>query len=170
MSEREHNLKSMGAMEFIGTAILVGTIQCVSTMNAEYRSQVEFAILIGLIYMGFEISGAHYNPAVTLTHLLRRRCSIEKAFTFISMQLAGGVVGAFAARSISHKGAVLAVGAGYTWKQAAYTELIFTTILCFAVLTIALRRNAALHPVFGGKLLYFHQTILSIWRFQSSYL
>ena len=54
------------------------------------------AILYVLIAMFGPVSGAHFNPAVTLAFLLRREIAPRRAAAYIAVQLAAGVLGAFA--------------------------------------------------------------------------
>lgn len=54
------------------------------------------AILYVLIAMLGPISGAHFNPAVTLAFALRREIEVRPALAFILVQVAAGVIGAFA--------------------------------------------------------------------------
>jgi glycerol uptake facilitator-like aquaporin len=54
------------------------------------------AILYVLIAMLGPVSGAHFNPAVTLAFLLRRQIAPPRAVGYIAVQLAAGVLGAFA--------------------------------------------------------------------------
>ena len=54
------------------------------------------AILYVLIAMLGPISGAHFNPAVTLAFALRREIEIRPALAFVLVQVAAGVIGAFA--------------------------------------------------------------------------
>lgn len=55
------------------------------------------AILYVLIAMLGPLSGAHFNPAVTLAFALRREISPGRATAYAATQLAAGVAGAFAA-------------------------------------------------------------------------
>lgn len=55
------------------------------------------AILFVLIAMLGPVSGAHFNPAVTLAFLFRREIATSKAVAFIAAQVGGGSIGAFAA-------------------------------------------------------------------------
>lgn len=142
-------------MEMIGSAMLVGTIQIASRTAPQHAAQAVWAMLAGLTYVASDVSGAHFNPAVTLTHFLRRRCSPRLAAAYVTMQLVGAVVGASLARTVSHTAVSLRPGEAYTWGQAAFGELMCTTILCLTVLSIALRRDVEVHPVFGGKSLFF---------------
>ena len=55
------------------------------------------AILYVLIAMLGSISGAHFNPAVTLAFLIRREIDAALAAAYVAAQVAGGALGAFAA-------------------------------------------------------------------------
>jgi len=54
-------------------------------------------ILAVLIAMLGPVSGAHFNPAVTLAFAIRREIAPSEAVLFVALQLAGGVVGVLAA-------------------------------------------------------------------------
>jgi glycerol uptake facilitator-like aquaporin len=51
------------------------------------------AILVVLIIWFGPISGAHFNPAVTLAFTLRREISIKQALMYLVMQFSGAVTG-----------------------------------------------------------------------------
>lgn len=55
------------------------------------------AILFVLITMLGPISGAHFNPAVTLVFALRREIGAGMAIAYVAAQLAGGVLGVWTA-------------------------------------------------------------------------
>ena len=55
------------------------------------------AILVVLITVFGPISGAHFNPAVTLSFALRKELSVRDSGLYIAAQVTGGVVGVFAA-------------------------------------------------------------------------
>ena len=55
------------------------------------------AILVVLITIFGPISGAHFNPAVTLSFLLRREIEPAAAGLYVAAQVLGGIVGVFAA-------------------------------------------------------------------------
>lgn len=54
------------------------------------------AILYVLIAMFGPVSGAHFNPAVTLAFALRREIGRREALAFAATQIAAGALGAFA--------------------------------------------------------------------------
>lgn len=51
------------------------------------------AILFVLITMLGPISGAHFNPAVTLAFTLRKELQVPKALQFVLAQIVGGILG-----------------------------------------------------------------------------
>ena len=55
------------------------------------------AILVVLITVFGPISGAHFNPAVTLSFALRREISIRDSGLYMLAQITGGIIGVFAA-------------------------------------------------------------------------
>ena len=55
------------------------------------------AILAVLIAMLGPLSGAHFNPAVTLAFLIRREMALPEAAGFVLMQIGGGILGVWAA-------------------------------------------------------------------------
>lgn len=55
------------------------------------------AILFVLIAILAPISGAHFNPAVTLVMFLRKELPLSAALPFVLAQLAGGLIGVWAA-------------------------------------------------------------------------
>ncbi len=55
------------------------------------------AILVVLIAMLGPVSGAHFNPAVTLAFLIRREIGAGEAALFVAVQIAAGILGVWAA-------------------------------------------------------------------------
>src|SRR3954468_2910880 len=51
------------------------------------------AMLVVLITMFGPVSGAHFNPAVSLVFALRRELSAREAGCYVAAQIAGGIVG-----------------------------------------------------------------------------
>ncbi|MDP6952228.1 MAG: MIP/aquaporin family protein [Alphaproteobacteria bacterium] len=55
------------------------------------------AILIVLITIFGPISGAHFNPAVTLSFALRKEIGVKESGLYVAAQIIGGIAGVFAA-------------------------------------------------------------------------
>ena len=66
--------------EFLGTFFLVLIVGMVVTGGKGDFSPIAIgSVLMCMIFAGAHVSGAHYNPAVTLAVLLRGRMSIAEA-------------------------------------------------------------------------------------------
>merc|ERR1719298_275106 len=79
--------------EFIGTFFLVFTVG-LNVLQSTALAPVSIgAILMVMIFATGSVSGAHYNPAVTLGVLLsgRQKISGAQAGLYVTAQLAGGL-------------------------------------------------------------------------------
>lgn len=82
--------------EFIGTFFLVLTVgMAVTSGKGDFAPVAIGAVLMCMIFAGAHISGAHYNPAVTLAVLLRGRISGKEAILYIIVQIAGAFAAAY---------------------------------------------------------------------------
>ena len=92
------------AAEFIGTLFLLATVVGSGIMAealAGGNTAIALlgntiptgAILIVLITMLGPISGAHFNPAVTLVFYLRKEIGLRDSLLFIVVQIVGGILG-----------------------------------------------------------------------------
>ena len=92
------------AAEFAGTAVLLATVVGSGIMAEKLaggniaiallgNTIPTGAILVVLITALGPISGAHFNPAVTLAFLMRRDITIGAASQYVIVQCIGGVVG-----------------------------------------------------------------------------
>src|SRR5438552_2391999 len=77
------------ATELIGTFFLVLVIALTGNPIAIG------SILMVMVYMGGPVSGAHYNPAVTLAILINKKITTKDALTYMLFQLAGAMIAAF---------------------------------------------------------------------------
>ena len=92
------------------------------------------AALVVLVTIFGSLSGAHFNPAVTLAFLLRREIMPTTAALFVVVQLAGGVAGVFAAHAmfgeaILQVSAKLRDGPGQMLSEFIATFGLLATIL-----------------------------------------
>src|SRR4029079_7305228 len=86
--------------EFIGTFFLTFAVGVAALSGSVFVPLAAGATLMVMIYAGGHISGAHYNPAVTLAALVRRRIGIGDAAAYWIAQVAGGVIAAVIARAV----------------------------------------------------------------------
>src|SRR5438477_2900423 len=83
--------------EFIGTFFLVLTVGCTALVDLGMAPFAIGAVLMVMIFAGGHISGAHYNPAVTLGVWIRGRCPTRDVVPYMIAQLLAALVAAFAA-------------------------------------------------------------------------
>ncbi|MBX2889770.1 MAG: aquaporin [Saprospiraceae bacterium] len=80
-------------VEAIGTLFLVLTV--VMTSNNATSQMAPLAIgltLVGMVYAGWHVSRAHFNPAVTIAVLVRGHIDRTDALYYIVSQMAGAVL------------------------------------------------------------------------------
>src|SRR5436190_13051127 len=78
--------------EMIGTFFLVLTIGLTVLGGTPLAPLAIGAALMVMVYMGGHISGAHYNPAVTLAVYLRGKIGGKEALTYCVWQIAGAML------------------------------------------------------------------------------
>ncbi|GLS31040.1 Glycerol uptake facilitator (Major Intrinsic Protein Family) [Mesorhizobium albiziae] len=96
--------------EVLGTAILVATVVGSGIMADRLTDDVALAllgntlptgaILVVLITILGPISGAHFNPAVTMVFALRREIEMNVALLYVIAQVVGGILGSLLAHAM----------------------------------------------------------------------
>ena len=103
-----HDLPRRLAAEALGTALLLAVVVGSGIMGERLAGGNDAIALLGntiatgaalvvLILVFGAISGAHFNPAVTLAFSLRREITGRNALLYVLVQAAGGIVGVMAA-------------------------------------------------------------------------
>jgi glycerol uptake facilitator-like aquaporin len=98
------------AAEALGTAFLVATVVGSGIMAESLTRDVALAllgntlptgaVLVVLITIFGPISGAHFNPAVTMVFAIRRELMPAEALGYILAQIAGGIAGTLLAHAM----------------------------------------------------------------------
>jgi len=135
--------------EVIGTFFLVLTIGLVVTAQMPLAPLPIGAVLMVMVYMGGNVSGAHYNPAVTLAVLLRRRITGSEAGAYVVAQLGGAVLAALAVYAVTGQTFVAAPGDGTPAAVALVVEALFTFALALVVLNVATAVETEGNSYFG---------------------
>jgi aquaporin Z len=81
--------------EFVGTFGLVPTVGCVVLGRSSLAPLAIGGVFAALVFAGGHISGAHYNPAVTVAVFLRDRVSGTDVLPCFGAQIVGGLLGAW---------------------------------------------------------------------------
>jgi MIP family channel proteins len=146
-AEPRPNLARRALTEGIGTFALV-TAGCGAIItNATHRGSlggVGVSLVFGLvimvmIYAGGHLSGAHYNPSVTVAFTLARHFPMRDAVAYIAAQLAGAITAALLLLAAwpsqpAHLGATIpSVSSG---TALAY-EVVLTAFLMFVITAVA---------------------------------
>lgn len=141
-------------VEFIGTFFLVFTIGCAVIGGAESIGSLA-PIVIGsglmvMVYAGGHISGAHYNPAVTLGVFIRGKCAAADVVPYIVSQLAGAAVAALAVGFLygAPAGPPLDITPD-VMPKALLAEFLFTFALVWVVLNVATAHGTSGNSFYG---------------------
>ena len=84
----------------IGSGIMADTLSPDDAVSLLGNTIPTGAILFVLITILGPISGAHFNPAVTLVFTLRRDIALPTALAYIAAQILGGLAGTFIAHAM----------------------------------------------------------------------
>ena len=130
--------------EGLGTALLVATVVGSGIMADRLSNDTAVsllgntlptgAMLVVFITLLGPISGAHFNPVVSLVFALRRQLAASDAFAYIAAQILGGVAGTLLAHAmfelpLVQVSATVRAGAGQWLAEAVATFGLLTTIL-----------------------------------------
>ncbi|MGH8589860.1 MAG: MIP/aquaporin family protein [Gammaproteobacteria bacterium] len=123
--------------EFVGTAFLLATVVG-SGIMAERLADGNLAIallgntlptgaiLVVLILLFGPVSGAHFNPAVTLAFALRRQIDAKQTSAYVMAQVAGGMLGVVAAHLMFEMAAVSVSSTARTGSAQWLSEAVAT--------------------------------------------
>jgi aquaporin Z len=135
--------------EFIGTFFLVLTIGLVVATDQPLAAIAIGSVLMVMVYMGGHVSGAHYNPAVTVALYLARRIPAADLVPYIAAQLAGAITAALVSLSLTGRSFTPAPGADVSALSAVLVEALFTFALALVVLNVAASRATEKNSYFG---------------------
>ena len=134
-------------VEAIGTFFLVFTVGAAVGSASPFAPLGIGAVLMVMVYAGGHLSGGHYNPAVTLAVLVRRRIGLRDAVAYWIVQFGAGLLAAAAVRDIVDPARVATTAtltlSGHALLAAFAVELLFTFALCYVVLNVATSKD---HP------------------------
>ncbi len=130
-------------MELLGTFFLVFTIGL-------SRNPVAIAsVLAIMIYIGGHISGGHFNPAVSFGVFLQKKLSGKEFGMYVLAQLVGGVLACLLVPFFTGRALVVAPQSSVSMLVPFAAEVIFTFVLVFTVLNVALPKAVAGNQYYG---------------------
>jgi glycerol uptake facilitator-like aquaporin len=107
------------------------------------------AILTVLILMLGPVSGAHFNPAVTLSFLLQREVGAGDAMAYLAAQIAGGIAGTWCAHAMFEEPMLMLALTPRTGVGQWLGEMIATFGLVAAIIACVRLRPTVVAPVVG---------------------
>lgn len=137
--------------EFIGTFGLVFTVGCAIWKAGGFAPVAIGAVLMVLVFAGGHISGAHYNPAVTLGVFLRGKLRPADVGPYWLAQFMAAFLAAWLARFVANPGQVqaLSISGWHAILAALLAEFFFTFALVYVVLNVATSNDQPNNQFFG---------------------
>ena len=129
-------------IEFLGTFFLVLIIGLTSN---------PLAIGLGLatlIYMGAHISGAHYNPVVTLAMFINKEIGLKEMGFYVSSQLIAAAFATYCIITLGNEDFSI-VSNTDNIPNFFLAEILFTFLLVFVILNVALNKNLKGNQFYG---------------------
>eukprot|EP00747_Dinoflagellata_sp_TGD_P092081 gnl/TRDRNA2_/TRDRNA2_165282_c3_seq4.p1 gnl/TRDRNA2_/TRDRNA2_165282_c3~~gnl/TRDRNA2_/TRDRNA2_165282_c3_seq4.p1 ORF type:complete len:468 (+),score=76.00 gnl/TRDRNA2_/TRDRNA2_165282_c3_seq4:78-1481(+) len=143
-------LRSKALSEFVGTFYLVFTVGMNLSMGSTATAWSAAAALMCMIYSLGDVSGANFNPAVTVSILLsgREKLPLTDGLVYIGMQLVAGASAGLLWCHFhmlgpnSNTSITLGPHGAFQWSQIAVAEVTFTFVLAYTVLCVATTAGA----------------------------
>ena len=136
-------------VEFIGTFFLVLTIGCCVLSSADgiiAPLAIGFCLMV-MVYAGGHVSGAHYNPAVSIAAAIRGALPWKNIIPYWIAQLLGAGIAAIVVRQLV---TVPETGeAAFDLCKLIVAELLFTFALCYVVLHVATSKDNENNSFYG---------------------
>ena len=135
--------------ELVGTFFLVFTVGCtvVGTGAGTLAPLAIGSALMVMVFAGGHISGAHYNPAVTLGVWLRGKCETKDVAGYWVSQIVGAVLAALAVKYLKGGGATAPMT--MATMPALLAEFLFTFALVFVMLNTATAKGTSGNSFYG---------------------
>eukprot|EP00747_Dinoflagellata_sp_TGD_P126011 gnl/TRDRNA2_/TRDRNA2_174230_c4_seq58.p1 gnl/TRDRNA2_/TRDRNA2_174230_c4~~gnl/TRDRNA2_/TRDRNA2_174230_c4_seq58.p1 ORF type:complete len:457 (-),score=97.88 gnl/TRDRNA2_/TRDRNA2_174230_c4_seq58:107-1477(-) len=142
--------------EFIGTYLLVFTIGCNVIAGGMVWSVTSIAcVLMVSIYALADVSGANFNPAVSLALGLSRKLDWPEVGVYCVVQIVAGILAALSYGLLLGEVFYLCPAKNCSLLEAGCVEFIYTFMLCFVVLNVACSKKHAGKNQFYGLAIGF---------------
>ena len=129
--------------------MLIFTIGCnVLSKTAVWAGVSIACVLMVAIFAFGGISGANFNPAVSVALGINGNMEWKDVGIYSGVQLAGGIIAGFAYFGLFGSAFNLAPAKGFNAVSAGLCEVLYTFMLCFVVLNVAAVKKGC-QPWFG---------------------
>ncbi|MEX0995271.1 MAG: MIP/aquaporin family protein [Balneolaceae bacterium] len=129
--------------EFLGTFFLVLAI------GLSGNAVATGLFVVALVYIAGRISGAHFNPAITLAFWASRGISLKIVGGYLCSQLAGAILGAMAVFFLSESAYQVTPPPLSTPTQVTLIEMALSLLLSLVYLTLFLSSEFRENRIYG---------------------
>ena len=135
--------------ELIGTFFLVFTIGMTAVTGLAAAPIVIGCTLMVMVYMGGHVSGAHYNPAVSVAVFLRGALDGSEVVPYIVAQILGALLAGGAVLVITGSTFAPAPGTDYGTLSVLLAEAVLTFALALVILNVATAKATEGNSYYG---------------------
>jgi len=135
--------------EVIGTFFLVFTIGMTAVTGLAAAPIAIGCTLMVMVYMGGHVSGAHYNPAVSVALFLRGALDGSQLAPYIAAQILGAWLAAGAVLLITGATFAPAPGADYGALPVLLAEVLVTFALALVIMNVATAKATEGNSYYG---------------------
>jgi aquaporin Z len=135
--------------EFIGTFFLVLTIGLAVISGSTLAPFAIGTALMVMVYMGGHVSGAHYNPAVTVAAWMAGKHPASMIVPYWVAQLLGSLAAAFVVHILTGRTFAPAPSPMASGTQALIVEILYTFALALVVLNVATAKQTSGNSYYG---------------------
>jgi len=142
--------------EFLGTALLVAIVVGSGIMATDLTQDVGLQLLINTIATVFglavlililaPISGAHFNPVVTLINLIQGNSSFIQFLQYVVVQIAGAITGAFLANAMFDQALIQTATKLRSGSNLYLAEIVATAGLILVINLLVNQKNLTVIP------------------------
>jgi glycerol uptake facilitator-like aquaporin len=142
--------------EYLGTALLVAIVVGSGIMATDLTQDVGLQLLINTIATVFglavlililaPISGAHFNPVVTLVDLIQGKSSVIQFLQYAVVQTAGAVTGAFLANAMFDNAIIQTATKIRSGNNLYLAEIVATAGLILVINLLVSQKNLTVIP------------------------
>src|SRR6266536_388991 len=122
--------------ELVGTFVFISVIAVSGPIGPISPLAIGSALMV-MVYMGGHISGAHYNPAVSLGLFLRRKIDAVTMVAYWVVQLVAGSLAFVLGHLVTGRSGGIHPGPGVVTATALTIEALFTFALVLVIINVA---------------------------------
>ena len=142
--------------EYLGTALLVAIVVGSGIMATDLTQDVGLQLLINTIATVFglavlililaPISGAHFNPVVTLIDMIQGKSSVIQFLQYAVVQTAGAISGAFLANAMFDQAIIQTASKIRSGNNLYLAEIVATAGLILVINLLVSQKNLTVIP------------------------